>query len=101
MAYTIFEKRDLIRAFKLDPRALINYVMVIEENYHSDVPYHNRTHAADVTQSMHVLLSLPALENVFTDLEIMASIIGAAIHDVDHPGYTNQYLINTGTIIQA
>lgn len=27
----------------------------------------------------------------------MAAIIAAAIHDVDHPGYTNQYLINTNS----
>ena len=28
----------------------------------SDVPYHNSVHAADVTQSTHVLLNSPALE---------------------------------------
>ena len=27
-----------------------------------DVPYHNSVHAADVTQSTHVLLNSPALE---------------------------------------
>lgn len=40
-----------------------------------------------------ILLSLP--QNVFTDLEILAAIFSCAIHDVDHPGLTNQYLINT------
>lgn len=35
------------------------------------------------------------LQNVFTDLEILAAIFGSAIHDVDHPGVTNQYLVNT------
>ena len=34
---------------------------------------------------------------MFTDLEIFAAIFSAAIHDVDHPGLTNQYLINTGS----
>merc|ERR1719216_256664 len=62
-----------------------------------DVPYHNSTHAADVTQSIHVLLNSPALENVFTPLEIMAAVFASSIHDVDHPGLTNQYLINTSS----
>lgn len=41
---------------------MISFLCRVEENYHSDVPYHNSTHAADVVQSIHVLLSLTALE---------------------------------------
>lgn len=109
--------------------------MTLEDHYHADVAYHNNIHAADVTQSTHVLLSTPALEvkwlndkrlpgvvhenrirhnacvnldasnfgstlfissqAVFTDLEILAAIFASAIHDVDHPGVSNQFLINT------
>lgn len=36
--------------------------MTLEDHYHGDVAYHNNIHAADVTQSTHVLLSTPALE---------------------------------------
>lgn len=35
------------------------------------------------------------LQAVFTDLEILAAIFASAIHDVDHPGVSNQFLINT------
>jgi cAMP-specific phosphodiesterase 4 len=28
-------------------------------------------------------------------MEAFAAVFAAAIHDVDHPGYTNQYLINS------
>lgn len=37
---------------------------------------------------------MPA-QAVFTDLEVLAAIFASAIHDVDHPGVSNQFLINT------
>ncbi|XP_053325994.1 cAMP-specific 3',5'-cyclic phosphodiesterase 4B isoform X1 [Spea bombifrons] len=95
--YAIFQERDLLKTFKIPSDTLITYTMTLEDHYHSDVAYHNSLHAADVTQSTHVLLSTPALDAVFTDLEILAAIFAAAIHDVDHPGVSNQFLINTNS----
>uniref|UniRef100_A0A8C6V5A4 Phosphodiesterase n=1 Tax=Neogobius melanostomus TaxID=47308 RepID=A0A8C6V5A4_9GOBI len=94
---TIFQERDLLKTFKIPLDTFITYLMTLEDHYHADVAYHNNIHAADVTQSTHVLLSTPALEAVFTDLEILAAIFASAIHDVDHPGVSNQFLINTNS----
>ncbi|XP_039533583.1 cAMP-specific 3',5'-cyclic phosphodiesterase 4D isoform X7 [Pimephales promelas] len=95
--YTTFQERDLLKSFKIPVDTFITYMMALEENYHSDVSYHNSIHAADVVQSTNVLLSTPALEAVFTDLEILAAMFASAIHDVDHPGVSNQFLINTNS----
>ncbi|XP_066961764.1 3',5'-cyclic-AMP phosphodiesterase 4C isoform X16 [Macrobrachium rosenbergii] len=97
VTYTIFVERDLLKTFKIPPKTFITFMMTLEDHYLKDVPYHNSLHAADVTQSTHVLLNSPALESVFTNLEILAAIFAAAIHDVDHPGLTNQYLINSSS----
>uniref|UniRef100_G3PS81 Phosphodiesterase n=1 Tax=Gasterosteus aculeatus aculeatus TaxID=481459 RepID=G3PS81_GASAC len=95
--YTIFQERDLLKSFKIPADTFITFMMTLEDHYHADVAYHNNIHAADVVQSTHVLLSTPALEAVFTDLEILAALFSSAIHDVDHPGVSNQFLINTNS----
>ncbi|XP_058258457.1 cAMP-specific 3',5'-cyclic phosphodiesterase 4B isoform X2 [Hemibagrus wyckioides] len=95
--YAIFQERDLLKTFKIPTDTFVTYMMTLEDHYHSDVAYHNSLHAADVAQSTHILLSTPALDAVFTDLEILAAIFAAAIHDVDHPGVSNQFLINTNS----
>ncbi|XP_069794455.1 3',5'-cyclic-AMP phosphodiesterase 4B-like isoform X2 [Narcine bancroftii] len=95
--YTIFQERDLLKTFRIPVDTFVTYIMTLEDHYHGDVAYHNSLHAADVAQSTHILLSTPALDAVFTDLEILAAIFSAAIHDVDHPGVSNQFLINTNS----
>lgn len=51
-----------MKTFKIPVDTLITYMMTLEDHYHADVAYHNSLHAADVTQSTHVLLSTPALD---------------------------------------
>ncbi|CAH6856398.1 Pde4a [Phodopus roborovskii] len=95
--YTVFQERDLLKKFRIPVDTMVTYMLTLEDHYHADVAYHNSLHAADVLQSTHVLLATPALDAVFTDLEILAALFAAAIHDVDHPGVSNQFLINTNS----
>ncbi|KAG7267917.1 hypothetical protein CRUP_006667 [Coryphaenoides rupestris] len=96
--YSIFQvgAGPAFKVFKIPADAFITFMVTLEDHYHADVAYHNNIHAADVVQSTHVLLSTPALA-VFTDLEILAALFASAIHDVDHPGVSNQFLINTNS----
>lgn len=56
------KERDLLKTFRIPVDTFITYVMTLEDHYHANVAYHNSLHAADVTQSTHVLLSTPALD---------------------------------------
>ena len=40
------------------------------------------------------------IQEIFTDLELIATILASAVHDVDHPGVTNQYLIDSGELMK-
>lgn len=79
----------------IPPKTFLNFMTTLEDHYVKDNPFHNSLHAADVTQSTNVLLNTPALEGVFTPLEVGGALFAACIHDVDHPGLTNQFLVNS------
>ncbi|XP_067398371.1 3',5'-cyclic-AMP phosphodiesterase 7B isoform X3 [Emydura macquarii macquarii] len=69
--------------------------VMVQEDYHSQNPYHNAVHAADVTQAMHCYLKEPKLATFLTPLDIMLGLLAAAAHDVDHPGVNQPFLIKT------
>ena len=72
--YRIFQERSLLRTYAIEPHTLISYLLTLEDHYQL-IPYHNRTHAADVCQSMHVLLNASALYVRFKNVKIYCSYI--------------------------
>lgn len=84
----------------IPPRTFIAFMATLEDHYVKDNPFHNSMHAADVAQSTNVLLNTPALEGVFTPLEVGGALFAACVHDVDHPGLTNQFLINSSKRVE-
>ena len=48
--------------------------------------YHNKLHAADVTQTISMFLNDPTVATILTKSDQFCSIIAAAIHDMGHPG---------------
>ncbi|CAG9533908.1 unnamed protein product [Cercopithifilaria johnstoni] len=112
IAYSIFREHSLFRIFKLSPNKFFNFFHSLECGYW-DIPYHNRIHAADVLHGCHYLtchpvcafLDIPAnssepsdnsplpLLSSMSTLELMALFTAAAMHDYDHPGRTNAFLV--------
>lgn len=94
-AWEKLQSRELLTSLMIPPKNFLNFMSTLEDHYVKDNPFHNSLHAADVTQSTNVLLNTPALEGVFTPLEVGGALFAACIHDVDHPGLTNQFLVNS------
>ncbi|XP_026729998.1 cAMP-specific 3',5'-cyclic phosphodiesterase isoform X1 [Trichoplusia ni] len=97
VAYAAFTSRELLGTLQISARTFLAFALTLEEHYVRDNPFHNSLHAADVTQSTHVLLNTPALDAVFTPIETCAALFAACVHDVDHPGLTNQFLVNSSS----
>ncbi|XP_059757814.1 high affinity cAMP-specific 3',5'-cyclic phosphodiesterase 7A isoform X3 [Balaenoptera ricei] len=59
LTFHLFSLHGLIEYFHLDMMKLRRFLVMIQEDYHSQNPYHNAVHAADVTQAMHCYLKEP------------------------------------------
>uniref|UniRef100_UPI001A981CDF calcium/calmodulin-dependent 3',5'-cyclic nucleotide phosphodiesterase 1C-like n=2 Tax=Gasterosteus aculeatus aculeatus TaxID=481459 RepID=UPI001A981CDF len=96
VSYELFTRYDLINRFKVPVCVLISFVDSLEVGYskHKN-PFHNLTHAADVTQTIHYLLLKTGMVHWLSELEIFAIIFAAAIHDYKHTGTTNNFHIQT------
>ena len=56
---------------------------------------HNQFHAADVMQATIFFIGIPSISTRLSELEKFALVFAAMIHDFDHPGVNNRFLINS------
>ncbi|XP_073509211.1 high affinity cAMP-specific and IBMX-insensitive 3',5'-cyclic phosphodiesterase 8A isoform X3 [Phyllobates terribilis] len=76
---------------------LRSWLHVIESNYHSSNSYHNSTHSADVLHATAYFLCKERVKQSVDQIDEVAALIAATVHDVDHPGRTNSFLCNAGS----
>lgn len=93
-AHHLMQSYGLIDRFNLDVPKMVAYFRRIQEGYHSN-PYHNCVHALDVMLNTSYFMRQEAIAKLFTPLDQLAAILAAAIHDHNHPGLNNQFLIAT------
>eukprot|EP00755_Sulcionema_specki_P025448 Sspe_Gene.15686::Locus_5466_Transcript_1_1_Confidence_1.000_Length_4322::g.15686::m.15686/K13293/PDE4; cAMP-specific phosphodiesterase 4 len=74
---------------------LIQFLSKIQAGYHKDNPYHNHIHAADVLQTLHWMINATGIVTKISDIDCFSLLLSAVIHDYDHPGVNNAFLVNT------
>lgn len=111
----MFQFFELMEKFKIDPQNLQKFLVEVCRKYRR-VPFHNMTHAFNVTHTcFYIILQLKKepvedtyedplnsgqvpgksliKESTFTDLDILAMILACIGHDLDHPGLGNTYFM--------
>mmetsp|Transcript_3958 Transcript_3958/g.3749 ORF Transcript_3958/g.3749 Transcript_3958/m.3749 type:complete len:398 (+) Transcript_3958:1269-2462(+) len=89
----LFKLYDISRKFEIPMMSLKTFSTAIYEGYSSTNPYHNAIHAIDVAHKLNYFILTGDLMKYISDLDIMAALIAAIIHDFQHPGVTNEFLI--------
>jgi hypothetical protein len=57
------------------------------------VPFHNYVHGADVIHGTAYFMSQEAVARHVSPLDMYCMLIGAGIHDFEHPGCNNAFLV--------
>ena len=105
LSFFLFKKMGLIDKLRLNEVKLSRWLQRIEEGYSSS-PYHNKIHAADVLRTYHVVLNrgqvLQTLEGAAThdsvvprEVRLLCCYFAAIVHDYEHPGLTNDFMIKS------
>ncbi|KAM5264490.1 high affinity cAMP-specific and IBMX-insensitive 3',5'-cyclic phosphodiesterase 8B isoform 8-T8 [Ctenodactylus gundi] len=93
----VFSRFGVCEFLNCSEATLRAWLQVIEANYHSSNAYHNSTHAADVLHATAFFLGKERVKGSLDQLDEVAALIAATVHDVDHPGRTNSFLCNAGS----
>ena len=96
IANHLMEINEFYRKLNISKDKFRKYSVIIQKMY-NPVSYHNKTHAADVTQTSYYFLTYCDFYNIgqMSDMEACVLLISGMVHDTDHPGVNNLYLVAT------
>ncbi|EGG22125.1 cGMP-specific phosphodiesterase [Cavenderia fasciculata] len=90
----MFEEMGVGKELQVNRNALLSYITSVQTNYRNN-PFHSFNHAVTVTQMVFLIILRSELNEKLTILEKLSLLIAAVSHDLDHPGLTNRFQINS------
>jgi len=88
---------ELNAVFEMPLDSIVDYGLRVNRGYSEKNPFHNVTHAADTVQAIHTQMCWlnEAMKSVVGPQELLAGIFAAAMHDFEHPGVNNHFLVKS------
>ncbi|XP_034731046.1 dual 3',5'-cyclic-AMP and -GMP phosphodiesterase 11A [Etheostoma cragini] len=94
----MFLDLGVVQKFKIDYEVLCRWLLTVRKNYRT-VAYHNWRHAFNVSQCMFVMITTAKFQDVLSEAEILALMVGCLCHDLDHRGTNNAFQAKTGSAL--
>ena len=92
LCYYLLEQHGIIDSMKLDRVKVLAWLTKIDDGYIRSNPYHNSLHAADVCATVDYFLRQPNLARHLSNVDVLAVLISALVHDMGHLGVNNTFL---------
>lgn len=96
IVYNLISQSCDMKFMGIQEGALWEYIRDVSKNYRPN-PFHNFKHAVSVLHFLYVILKETHVLDVLSDANKFAFLLSALVHDVDHPGTTNLFEINSGS----
>eukprot|EP01105_Mastigella_eilhardi_P006874 TRINITY_DN18382_c0_g1_i1.p1 TRINITY_DN18382_c0_g1~~TRINITY_DN18382_c0_g1_i1.p1 ORF type:complete len:830 (+),score=205.85 TRINITY_DN18382_c0_g1_i1:223-2490(+) len=91
-----FVESGVTTAFSIELSTLCHFAEAVENSYIATNPFHNAVHAADVLQAMWYFLTKTEVISLKLPIEcVFVALVSAVIHDCNHTGRTNAFMIET------
>ena len=99
MCHFMFKILGLIDSRIIVTKKLIPFLTTVSQNYLESTLYHNSLHGADVCHSLFIYILNSNLEEICetTVLDILGLVVSSSGHDLGHPGYNNNFHINSSS----
>ncbi|XP_059363482.1 dual 3',5'-cyclic-AMP and -GMP phosphodiesterase 11A-like [Carassius carassius] len=94
----MFLELGVVQKFKIDYEVLCRWLLTVRKNYRT-VAYHNWRHAFNVSQCMFVMITTTGFQEILTDTETLALMVGCFCHDLDHRGTNNAFQAKSGSAL--
>ena len=99
---SVFDDLNILTSLKIPIKLFINFIYKISILYNNNNPYHNYYHGFAVFSFTYSFIKKTNLSsningNGISKLEILSLLISSLCHDVDHPGNTNTFEIETNS----
>eukprot|EP00002_Diphylleia_rotans_P025555 TRINITY_DN5053_c0_g1_i1.p1 TRINITY_DN5053_c0_g1~~TRINITY_DN5053_c0_g1_i1.p1 ORF type:complete len:1348 (+),score=245.05 TRINITY_DN5053_c0_g1_i1:52-4095(+) len=92
--FNIFQHFHMLEVYNIPENKLRNFLMACRVCYRKN-PFHNFHHAFSVLHSVYMILVKTRASQYLCNIDILALIVAAICHDLDHPGVNNSFEINT------
>ncbi|KAL3674150.1 hypothetical protein V7S43_000111 [Phytophthora oleae] len=91
---TTLESHCVFSTLPLRVESVADFAQEIEARYQPNNLYHNGLHAASVLWDVNFFLQKLEAPTL-TPVQIFSALVAAAVHDVNHPGVNNAFLVAT------
>ena len=93
----LVKRSGLCEELMVDGAKLGKYARRIERGYNAANPYHNSVHVASVVQMTHMLMCYGGVmkTQALSLRQQMATYFSALVHDFEHGGVNNDFLVHT------